>query len=151
MTVGADNGLDPDRSGRARWSHDFNVRLSGAESHPFVVDLHNGRTLEFTVQPMENGGMVLLGEDITERKIAQAKINHLARFDSLTGLPNRTILRSRMDNALAACSAGADVRRALHRSRPVQAGQRHARPFARRPAAASRSPTGCARSCAKPT
>ena len=38
--------------------------------------------------------MVLVGEDVTERKIAQAKINHLARFDSLTGLPNRTILRS---------------------------------------------------------
>jgi len=56
------------------------------------------------VQPMENGGMVLVGEDVTERKIAQAKINHLARFDSLTGLPNRIILRSRMDNALAACT-----------------------------------------------
>jgi len=37
----------------------------------------NGRTLEFTVQPMENGGMVVLIEDITERKIAEAKINHL--------------------------------------------------------------------------
>ena len=40
-------------------------------------------------------------EDITERKIAEAKINHLARFDSLTGLPNRTILRDRMERALA--------------------------------------------------
>ena len=47
--------------------------------------------------------MVLLVEDITERKIAQAQINHLARFDSLTGLPNRTILRTNMDNALAEC------------------------------------------------
>jgi diguanylate cyclase (GGDEF)-like protein len=84
---------------------DLNARLSGAETHAFAVDLHNSRTLEFTVQPMENGGMVLLGEDITERKIAQARINHLARFDSLTGLPNRTILRSRMDNALAECSS----------------------------------------------
>jgi diguanylate cyclase (GGDEF)-like protein len=83
---------------------DLNARLSGAETHAFAVDLHNSRTLEFTVQPMENGGMVLLGEDITERKIAQARINHLARFDSLTGLPNRTILRSRMDNALAECT-----------------------------------------------
>src|SRR5207302_1715322 len=49
---------------------------------------------------------VLLVEDITERRIAQAQINHLARFDSLTGLPNRTILRSNMDAALAACRPG---------------------------------------------
>ena len=43
-------------------------------------------------------------EDTTERRNAQAKINHLARFDSLTGLPNRTILRNRMDSALAECA-----------------------------------------------
>jgi diguanylate cyclase (GGDEF)-like protein len=63
--------------------------------------MFNERTLEFTVQPMENGGMVVLVEDITERKIAEAKINHLARFDPLTGLPNRTVLRDRMERALS--------------------------------------------------
>ena len=44
--------------------------------------------------------MVVLVEDITERKIAEAKINHLARFDALTGLPNRATLRERMEQAL---------------------------------------------------
>ena len=103
VTVGVDSGLIPnDRA--ERLVGELNDRLSGLEMHAFVLDLHNGRTLEFTVQPMENGGMVLLGEDITERKTAQAKINHLARFDSLTGLPNRTILRHRMDEAIAGCS-----------------------------------------------
>jgi len=67
----------------------------------FVVDMLNERTFEFTVQPMQNGGIVVLVEDITERKIAEAKINHLARFDALTGLPNRTVLRDRMECALA--------------------------------------------------
>src|ERR1700722_5833242 len=75
--------------------------LSGKDDATFGLDLSNGRTLEFTVQPMENGGMVVLVEDITERKIAEAKINHLARFDALTGLPNRTVLRDRMEKALA--------------------------------------------------
>jgi diguanylate cyclase (GGDEF)-like protein len=103
MTVGADSGLIPTDQVE-QLVHDLDARLSGAEGHPFIIDLHNGRTLEFTVQPMENGGMVLVGEDVTERKIAQAQINHLARFDSLTGLPNRTILRSRMENALTACT-----------------------------------------------
>lgn len=78
----------------------LNARFFGRDEAPFGVDLLNGRTLEFTVQPMENGGMVALVEDITERKIAEAKINHLARFDALTGLPNRTVLRDRMEKAL---------------------------------------------------
>jgi diguanylate cyclase (GGDEF)-like protein/PAS domain S-box-containing protein len=76
-------------------------RLSASDDAAFVSELSNGRTLEFTVQPMENGGMVVLVEDITERKIAEAKINQLARFDPLTGLPNRNVLRDRMELALA--------------------------------------------------
>jgi diguanylate cyclase (GGDEF)-like protein/PAS domain S-box-containing protein len=75
-------------------------RLSGSDDAAFVTELSNGRTLEFTVQPMENGGMVVLVEDITERKIAEAKINHLARFNPLTGLPNRNVLRDRTELAL---------------------------------------------------
>ena len=78
----------------------LDARLSGDEDTAFSVDMLNNRTLEFTVQPMENGGMVVLVEDITERKIAEAKINQLARFDALTGLPNRTVLRDRMERAL---------------------------------------------------
>ena len=149
MTVGADSGLIPTDQAE-RLVHDFNVRLSGAEGHPFVVDLHNGRTLEFTVQPIENGGMVLVGEDVTERKIAQAKINHLARFESLTGLPNRTILRSRMDNALAACTPeqmcavhfiDLDQFKQVNDSSAIRAAT----------SCSSRSPSGCARSCAKAT
>ena len=76
------------------------ARLSGQDDTTFGLDLSNGRTLEFTVQSMESGGMVVLVEDVTERKIAEAKINHLARFDALTGLPNRAVLRDRMERAL---------------------------------------------------
>jgi diguanylate cyclase (GGDEF)-like protein len=83
----------------------LDARLSGSDNAPFVADLLNGRSLEFTVQPMENGGMVIVVEDITERKIAEAKINHLARFDALTGLPNRAVLRDRMERALNAWRA----------------------------------------------
>jgi diguanylate cyclase (GGDEF)-like protein/PAS domain S-box-containing protein len=76
------------------------ARLSGIEGAAFDAEMRDGRTLEFTMEPMEKGGMVVLVEDITERKIAEAKISHLARFDALTGLPNRTILRDRMERAL---------------------------------------------------
>jgi diguanylate cyclase (GGDEF)-like protein len=73
--------------------------LDGGDT-AFVVEMQNGRTFEFTVQAMEDRGMVVLTEDITERKVAEAKINHLARFDALTGLPNRTTLHGRMDRVL---------------------------------------------------
>jgi diguanylate cyclase (GGDEF)-like protein len=45
--------------------------------------------------------MVVLVEDITERKLSEAKIYQMARFDALTGLPNRAILQLRLEEALA--------------------------------------------------
>jgi diguanylate cyclase (GGDEF)-like protein len=50
---------------------------------------------------MANGGSVVLVEDITERKSAEMRISHLARYDLLTGLPNRVFLREQMEDALA--------------------------------------------------
>ena len=66
----------------------------------FVVDLQHGRSIEVNLQPMENGGVVMVTEDITERRIAEDRINRLARFDALTGLPNRITLRDCMERAV---------------------------------------------------
>jgi diguanylate cyclase (GGDEF)-like protein/PAS domain S-box-containing protein len=40
-------------------------------------------------------------EDITDRKAAEAQVVYLAYYDALTGLPNRTLLKDRLENALA--------------------------------------------------
>jgi diguanylate cyclase (GGDEF)-like protein/PAS domain S-box-containing protein len=40
--------------------------------------------------------------DITERKVAQERIQYLAYYDDLTGLPNRTLLQDRLARAFAA-------------------------------------------------
>ena len=40
--------------------------------------------------------------DISERKLAEEKINALAFFDQLTGLPNRTLLLDRLQQAMTA-------------------------------------------------
>jgi diguanylate cyclase (GGDEF)-like protein/PAS domain S-box-containing protein len=40
-------------------------------------------------------------EDITARKAAEERIQFLAYYDALTGLPNRTLLLDRLDKALA--------------------------------------------------
>ena len=39
--------------------------------------------------------------DITQRKVAEERVQTLAYYDALTGLPNRALLRDRLSNALA--------------------------------------------------
>ena len=60
------------------------------------------RALEWTFQPMDGGGIVMLVEDVTERRNAQAKISRMARYDELTGLPNRQSFRDEIATYLSA-------------------------------------------------
>ena len=41
-------------------------------------------------------------EDITDRKCAEEKVGFLAYYDSLTGLPNRSLLKDRLEQSLSA-------------------------------------------------
>jgi diguanylate cyclase (GGDEF)-like protein len=63
-------------------------------------DVERGRSLSWTFQPMDGGGAVVLLEDITERRNAEAKISHLARYDGLTALPNRGNFRDEIERLL---------------------------------------------------
>ncbi len=53
----------------------------------------------------DTGGNILLREgtveDITDRKVAEERVQYLAYYDALTGLPNRTLLQDRLSTALA--------------------------------------------------
>ena len=58
-----------------------------------------------TVRAVSENG-VLVGyegtnEDITDRKVAEERVQFLAYYDALTGLPNRTLLQDRVAKALA--------------------------------------------------
>jgi diguanylate cyclase (GGDEF)-like protein len=75
-------------------------------------DVTRDRSLSWTFQPMAGGGAVVLLEDITERKAAEAKISHLARYDELTELPNRVNFRDEIGRLLAV-QQGADQLSAL--------------------------------------
>jgi diguanylate cyclase (GGDEF)-like protein len=57
--------------------------------------------LSWSFQPMAGGGTVVLVEDITERRKAEARIRHLARYDELTALPNRLSFRDEIERLLA--------------------------------------------------
>ena len=64
-------------------------------------DVARGRSLSWTFQPMVDGGAVVLLEDVTERRTAEARISHLARYDELTALPNRVNFRDEIGRLLA--------------------------------------------------
>ena len=56
--------------------------------------------LQRQVVPVEDG-VVLVIRDITDFKRSQARISHMAHHDALTGLPNRTLLMERLQQAVA--------------------------------------------------
>ena len=63
------------------------------------------RWISTTKSPLrnENGGIVGLigvGRDITDSKLANDRIRFLSDHDSLTGLPNRTLLKDRLSQAI---------------------------------------------------
>ncbi|MCC2963222.1 EAL domain-containing protein [Massilia sp. IC2-278] len=68
-----------------------------------------GRWLQRQVVPVEDG-IVAIVRDITERKLAEERIFHMAHHDELTGLPNRNLMHDRIDQAIRnAARAGSGV------------------------------------------
>lgn len=49
--------------------------------------------------PSQPTGWIATVEDITDRRRAEGELTHLATHDSLTGLPNRTLMEDRLDQA----------------------------------------------------
>jgi diguanylate cyclase (GGDEF)-like protein/PAS domain S-box-containing protein len=71
-----------------------------------LVQSGDGRTVSIVNRAMPNGGWVATHEDITERTRAEERIRHMARHDSLTGLPNRAAFRDEMEQALKRARRG---------------------------------------------
>ncbi len=60
----------------------------------------DGKIIEVRRNPITTGGMVLTYTDVTDRKLAEARIRHLAQHDTLTGLPNRLLMHERLHAAV---------------------------------------------------
>ena len=76
-------------------------RLGANKTADYVSKLGDGRHIAVAVQPMAAGGTVTTHYDITAQRRTEAKIEHMALHDTLTGLPNRVLLNERIEQALA--------------------------------------------------
>ena len=64
------------------------------------------RIVAVSTRALDAGGCILTFEDMTERRKAEARIEHMAQHDALTGLPNRAQLRVRLEEAFARARRG---------------------------------------------
>jgi diguanylate cyclase (GGDEF)-like protein len=81
-------------------------RAAGEGPSQLVCELKDGRAISVSAQKMPNGGIVTTHQDITEQRYAEARIVHMALHDSLTELPNRTLLNERLEHALTRVRRG---------------------------------------------
>jgi len=82
-------------------------------TYAFQRERPNGTVLDVRGVPLDDGSFLTTYMDITERHRAEARIAHMARHDVLTGLPNRAVLRERLDQAIKGTRDG-DRQFAVH-------------------------------------
>ncbi|MGY0573736.1 bifunctional diguanylate cyclase/phosphodiesterase [Bradyrhizobium sp. RDM12] len=87
----------------ARVLRDIHVRNS------MVVDTGDGRSIQIVNEPLDDGGWVATHEDITERRRIEERITHLAHYDALTDLPNRTMFHEHLRGELLAIVDGGEL------------------------------------------
>jgi len=71
-----------------------------------IQDLSDGRCMAISLRLMPEGGWVTTHEDVTERRRIEARLSHMAHHDALTDLPNRVLLRQKLEQALQGIKRG---------------------------------------------
>ena len=69
----------------------------------------NGRVYDLTLKRHDEGGWVLVVQDVTDQRRAREALDAAARFDSMTNLPNRRSFEERLTEVIAA-ARGRDAR-----------------------------------------
>ena len=81
-------------------------RIAEGETFTNTVTLADGRAFSMVNKPIAGGGWLATHEDITERQRSEQRIAHMARHDALTDLPNRVLLRERLEHELKRVKRG---------------------------------------------
>ncbi|MER8379738.1 EAL domain-containing protein [Mesorhizobium sp. M0142] len=101
LELGIYTKLDPDSE-----ISQIEACLRAGKTHVTHRHLADGRTLLVARRPMSGGGWVATFDDVTERRRVEERMTHLAHHDTLTNLPNRSMLRERLDQALSETKDG---------------------------------------------
>jgi PAS domain S-box-containing protein len=87
--------LEPDAPPAGLWLTEGETRLRHAEGTPVEVSVR--------MQPLRQQGRRLLVvslRDLSDRRRSEERLAHMANYDSLTGLPNRSLFRDRLALAM---------------------------------------------------
>ena len=69
-----------------------------------VIATPDGRSIRLIYKRSPDGGWATTLEDVTERRRVEARIEHLAHYDALTNLPNRTLFQRHAEGLLLEAS-----------------------------------------------
>jgi diguanylate cyclase (GGDEF)-like protein len=89
--------------------NDMMRELATGEIASRIIEMSDGRTISISSRVVPSSGWVATHEDITDRRIAQKKILHMAHHDLLTDLPNRVMLSEWLEQALAHAARGQNL------------------------------------------
>jgi diguanylate cyclase (GGDEF)-like protein len=86
------------------------ARMSMSEVNPGAIATHEfavgrgkeQRSFEARLRPQADGTLLVVTRDTTERRRAKARIEYLAYYDTLTGLPNRQLFVREVGRAIRA-------------------------------------------------
>jgi diguanylate cyclase (GGDEF)-like protein/PAS domain S-box-containing protein len=97
-----------DRAAATKWVMDVYAKGSATVEAQFVR--HDGVFVSYLCNGVAlrntNGdviGFTGTGRDVTERKVVAEHIHHMAHYDILTDLPNRSLLSDRLQQAIISC------------------------------------------------
>ena len=79
---------------------ELRARVEGGHSASMLLPIRDERLLMMTSRGMSDGSSVMVVEDVTEQKQAEARVSRLAHFDALTDLPNRVTYRDSVARVL---------------------------------------------------
>ena len=98
--------LQAERGDFSAMPEDVKIMFDRSKLQPGTTLVHErelaaGGVLEVRTVPLADGSLVRTYTDVTLRKHAERHLQHLARHDALTDLPNRVFFHERLEQALA--------------------------------------------------